>query len=343
MKSIFTKISGFINRPNSGHSENLINQISDADLLTKNFEIIYDRPPSDEELSRLLSLKIINTSRSHDVMRRIIAATDRNSVSTSFLIRLGRNDVEWKVEDGFELALDIADIAISRYVGGGHYEPHLTSFFRTTIRPGMNVVDVGANIGYYSMMSSSLVGPGGHVFSFEPNSENARLILMSKERNNANNLQLYPVALSDRTGHAFFSSALGSNGGTLSETLESLMSPQCAVVPTTRLDDIIKSRIDFIKIDVEGDEGLVLAGASELISNFRPVITMEFSPEMLSRKSGNPLELLRSIISLGYSVNRIDKDGGGDAVLPIKDIDVFVSEYGSVTRIEDLALFPADK
>jgi hypothetical protein len=152
---------------------------------------------------------------------------------------------------------------------------------------------------------------------------------------------LYPVALSDRTGHAFFSAALGSNGGTLSETLESLMSPQCAVVPTIRLDDIIKSRVDFIKIDVEGDEGLVLAGASELIANYRPIITMEFSPEMLGRKSGNPLELLKNIEYLGYSINMLDK--GSDAVLPIKYLDVFVSEYGSSTRIEDLAFLPTDK
>jgi FkbM family methyltransferase len=311
------------------------------DLINKNFIILYGRPPSEEELARLLALEIINTPQPNDVMRRIIAATDRGSLSTPFLIRLGRDDVVWKTDEGFELALDAADIAVSRYVRDGAYEPHLTSFFKRTIRQGMSVVDVGANIGYYSMISSKLVGPSGRVLSFEPNSENARLILMSRERNKFDNLQLYPVALSDHTGHAFFSAALGSNGGILSETLDVLMSPQCSVVPTVRMDDIISERVHFIKMDVEGAEGLVLAGARQLTDSCRPIITMEFSFEMLSRVSGlNPFEVLRHFDSLGYSLNKLDRDGGTDALFPIADIDAFAREYSHTVRIEDLVFLP---
>jgi FkbM family methyltransferase len=311
------------------------------DLLVNSFELLYRRPPTEEEAARLRALEIFDLPEPQHVMRRIIAASDRNIISTPFLIRFGRDDIVWKVDDGFELALDAADIAVSRYVSAGVYEPHLKSFFKRMVRPGMTVADVGANIGYYSMLSANLVGPTGRVFSFEPNSENSRLILMSKERNRADNLYLYPVALSDHAGHAFFSTALGSNGGFLSETLDALMSPQCVVVPTVRMDDIISNQIDFIKMDVEGAEGLVLAGARQLISKYRPIITMEFSPEMLSRVSRvNPLELLKDIECLGYSINMLDRVDGGDALFSIDDVADFVNGYGSAIRIEDLVFLP---
>jgi len=276
------------------------------------------------------------------IMREIIAVSDRQSSSTSFLIRLERDDLEWKSLEGFELALDKADVGVSRYIARPEgYEPHLTALFQRTLLPGMTVVDVGANVGYYSLLSAALVGPSGKVFAFEPNSENARLILMSRDRNNATQLVLHPVALSDENRYAFFSPHMGSNGGILPTSQEVIESRQCVVVPTARLDEIVTQEVDLIKIDVEGAEGRVLAGADKLLERRRPIITIEFSPEMLSRVSEvDPLELLTRICARGYDLAMLDRSGGGDEELSISDPQAFMADYGSQIRIEDLVFRP---
>ena len=96
-----------------------------------------------------------------------------------------------------------------------------------------------------------------------------------------------------------------------------------------------------MKIDVEGAEGLVLAGAERLLDHYRPIVTMEFSPEMLSRVSGvNPKELLQHVCARGYYLMMLDRSGGSQQETPVDDVDVFVRDYGSEFRIEDLVFRP---
>jgi hypothetical protein len=92
--------------------------------------------------------------------------------------------------------------------------------------------------------------------------------------------------LGDKAGYALFSTHIGSNGGLIADTEASLLNPNCTVVPITRLDNIITEKVDVIKIDVEGAEGLVVGRAKGLIEKYHPIITSEFSLEMLSRVSG---------------------------------------------------------
>src|SRR2546421_6316813 len=129
----------------------------------------------------------------------------------------------------------------------------------------MVVVDVGANLGFHSMLAANLVGRSGKVLCIEPNSENCRLILLSIDENQFSQVVLYPVALSNRQGYALFTAHIGSNGGFLPATEESLLSPNCVVVPTFPLDALIQGKVDFMKIDTEGAEGLIIGGAKSLI------------------------------------------------------------------------------
>jgi hypothetical protein len=162
---------------------------------------------------------------------------------------------------------------------------------------------------------------------------------LSVYKNNITNTTVFPLALGDEMGHALFTTAIGSNGGLISKTIDSLLRPSCTVVPMVRLDDILHERVDMLKMDVEGAEGLVIEGAKQVIEKHRPVVTSEFSLEMLprvSRISGK--DYLHYFKSNSYDLYYIDRET--HKLVDINDIDMFLSNYGEPVRIEDLALIP---
>lgn len=308
--------------------------------LVKVFRTVYGRSPEADEESSLMSLRVQPETEAK-CFRLVIGHFDHQFRHTPFTVRLGRADVSFlPVAEGFSLALDTADGSVSAHLLSGiEYEPHLVSFFKERIKPAMVVIDVGANVGFHSMLAARLVGSSGKVLCFEPNSENCRLILLSLEENQFSQVALYPVAASNHQGHALFTRHVGSNGGLLPSTKEALLNPNCVVVPTLRLDDLIKEKVDFIKIDTEGAEGLVIGGAKSLIERHRPVVVSEFSMEMLPRVSGiSGAEYLTYFQTLGYDLHVIDRHGGG--LHPIPDVGLFLDNYGETTRIEDLAFIP---
>jgi len=323
------------------HSENL-GKVS-MDLKLRNaFEALYGREPKGSEAEVLNHVAIGSGKKTiAGLYRAIIAAFDRQTLATPFTIRFGGNDVIYCVLNGFELATDEVDISVGAPMRAyQQYEPHMTNFFKSYIKPGMTVVDVGANIGYYSLLASRLVGDSGKVLSFEPNSENCRLILLSLRKNNCSNVHLHPIGLSNSLGVAYFSPHIGSNGGFFPSDDQTLMNPNCIVIPTIRLDDAIGgSKIDFLKMDTEGAEGLVVAGARRTIERDRPIVTSEFSMEMLPRVSGiDCMEFLDFFRSLRYSMYVISQTTGEPQF--VENPQTFLADYGSEIRIEDLAFFP---
>jgi len=303
----------------------------------RHFEILYGRRPNTREIDHLKTLPGLTADQETGQFRSIIAGFDRQSLNTPFLIRFSQSDVVYGSVEGAELALDRADVSVSLPIHhGGQWEPHLTRFYQGHLKPGMTFIDVGANIGFFTILASRLVGPEGRVIAFEPNSENCRLILLSLERNGINNVELYPLGLSDRRGFSYFSTYLGSNGGFLPSGNETLLSGGCLVIPTVRLDDWIDRPVDMIKIDTEGAEGLVVAGARRMLERHRPIVTSEFSMEMLPRVSGiKGKEFLEYFRGLGYSIYLVEKDMGH--LTEVSDLDAFLDDYGEVTRIVDLA------
>ena len=308
------------------------------------FSTIYGRQPNALELQRLATVNVDENVSLHRTFRNIIGHTDRQSASTPFLVRFDADDITYFQFPDFELALDKADLAVAGDIMNSNgYEPHLSSFFRRTILPGMSVIDAGANIGHYTMLSSVLVGPEGRVTAFEPNTENCRLILLSINRNKSSNIKLLPVALSTSVGYTYFSSFIGSNGGILPSTEDTLASPQCTIVPTFTLDGIVDGTVNFLKMDTEGAEGLIVKGAHDTIRRERPIISTEFSPEMLSRVSGvSPLDYLGMFQSWEYNIYMLGRTSGSEKEEKITDIDSFMASYGSPGRIEDIVLFHKD-
>ena len=92
----------------------------------------------------------------------------------------------------------VADILEHR-----NYEPEVSSVFARKLRPGMHVLDIGANIGYYTFLAASIVGPSGKVWAIEPNSKNVAFLLATRARNGFGHIEIIQAAASDRWRGAF--------------------------------------------------------------------------------------------------------------------------------------------
>jgi FkbM family methyltransferase len=150
----------------------------------------------------------------------------------------------------------------------GTYEREQTRLFERHVRPGATVLDVGAHVGYYTLVSAVLAGPSGRVHAFEPNPRNAEFLRRHVRINRLDTVRVEQAAVSDRAGTARFDFGTGSGTGHLADA-------GALEVRTLRLDDYCAEHAlapAAIKIDVEGAEMSVLHGARETLARHRPVL-----------------------------------------------------------------------
>jgi FkbM family methyltransferase len=270
-------------------------------------------------------------------IRRMLGMVEHQVAPTAFSVQLTDDDAVRCTVGDVELLCDAADAAVTPGLRSGTYEPHLTAVFERYCERGMTVVDVGANLGYYSLLASKLVGPSGRVIAFEPNSENCRLLLSSLRLANATNVELLPVAADAAPGWAYYSTHVGSNGGIVDDG--DLLSRPGVVVPTFRLDDIVEGPVGFLKMDVEGAEGRVVKGATGLIERDRPIVTTELKGEMLARVSGMSLaDYLGYFESLGYTPSLLDEDSGAEK--SYSSASALLADLAGRDELHDVLLLP---
>ena len=271
-------------------------------------------------------------------IRRLLGSIEHQMAPTAFSVQLSEQDVLRCRVGPVELLADRADAAVTPGLRSGEYEPHLTAVFERYCRPGMRVVDVGANLGYYSLLAAHLVGPDGAVIALEPNSENCRLLLSSLRLAGVTNVELLPVAADVSSGWAYYSTHVGSNGGLVND--DDLLSHPGTVVPTFPLDDLVTEPVDFLKMDVEGAEGRVVKGAARIIERDRPIITTELKEEMLRRVSSVSVpEYLEYFEHLGYTPALLEKDSGAEK--PYASVAALLAEWGDRDELHDVLLLPS--
>ncbi len=151
----------------------------------------------------------------------------------------------------------------------GSYEQEKQELFASTITPGSVVYDVGANVGFYTLLASELVGDSGRVIAFEPLPRNVELLRDHIHINNLSNVEVIDAAVADRMGSASFDDQRNPSMGQLSETGR-------MEVRTVALDDLVQGGTipppNFIKIDVEGAEEAVLKGSEGILAAHQPTI-----------------------------------------------------------------------
>ena len=204
----------------------------------------------------------------------------------------------------------------------GEYEPFATQLFTDRIESGQTVLDVGANIGYYTLLSARLVGELGNVFAFEPDPDNFALLSRNVDENGYDNVHLENVAVSDSTGSVSLYKA-GQNWGGHRIYTTSDQAGRVSVDSTT-LDDFFAerpNRVDLIKIDIEGAETRALQGMSRLLAkNRRITLFTEFSPGAL-RDSGSSAEQYAGMLSQqGFTLFLLDESARELIPAAVEDI-----------------------
>jgi len=242
----------------------------------------------------------------------------------------------------FLIYCDPNDLAVAKYVLSNAYEPHVTQLFRDRLSPGMGVLDIGANIGYYSMLFAQLVGPEGYVLAIEPNPSNCKLLEASRRLNGFENLTLVQAAAGRELGLLAFHESF-SNGFTsdLRDDLQSIV--ESHTVACVRPDILVPADrpIHAIKIDVEGAEFNALMGSQSIIEKYHPLIVSEFCPPALENISRADWQnYLMFFVDRGYSLWVIEAYGD---LLPCgKEIDKVYRAYrdNSGDHIDILAVWP---
>jgi FkbM family methyltransferase len=181
-----------------------------------------------------------------------------------------------KLKVRIEKGRDIGGIA-QQLVFDHNYEPLATKLFQSLVKEGMTVVDIGANIGYYTLLASKLVGESGKVYAFEPESNNFADLMENINLNHPNNVIPLFKAVSDKLGEAKLFVSENESGEHSLVQCESRKDVHPMPVQTVTLDETVRTA-DFIKIDVEGHEYNVLEGAERILSN-KPTLLIECWPE----------------------------------------------------------------
>jgi len=163
----------------------------------------------------------------------------------------------------------------------GTYEPHLQKAIRRYVRRGDTVYDVGANLGYISLSLAKQVGPNGRVAAFEPVPQNVDVLRKNIANNGLPNVRVFAVAASDRKGEAVIRIADGNFATSSLVWHRKNSSAEELVIKTVAIDDLVKNgeltEPSFVKIDVEGAEGLALKGMLRTVALSRPVLLIESS------------------------------------------------------------------
>jgi FkbM family methyltransferase len=197
--------------------------------------------------------------------------------------------------DGLTFDLDLGEmIDVGVYLE--QYEPDVKAALKRHCRPGMTVLDIGANIGAHTLAMGKLVTETGAVYAFEPTDFAYQKLAQNLTLNDAPQVHAVKAALGDVTSErqqvnyrASWRTAGGRQDGT-------------AIVDFVRLDDwCIRNGVEavgLIKVDIDGNEFPALSGGTRLLERCRPVLVMEAGWPHFADESRNPFSLLQS---LGYS------------------------------------------
>jgi FkbM family methyltransferase len=179
----------------------------------------------------------------------------------------------------------------------GSYEYKKRIIFENRVRQGSTVLDIGAYVGFYTVLASILVGPTGKVYAFEPLPRNLEYLREHLRINNITNVEVIDVAVSDSFGTVYFKEGSNRSTGRINDEGEMR-------VRTVSLDWLIEEGEipipDQIKIDVEGGELAVLEGGKLLLERSRPTVFLATHGRVVHQKCCNFLS------SIDYSIESMD-------------------------------------
>lgn len=252
--------------------------------------------------------------------------------------------------DGFQMYIRKGDLIGESIAYLRSYEPHVTRAIEQRLKPGGVFIDIGANIGYFSLLAATLVGPAGRVIAFEPNPQNCLLIRSSITSNAFSNIELHVNAVAERE-QAFILEVDGSNGRILAAPDhhdtpgdQAAPFPHCYLVQAVVLDQLLHEigQVDLIKLDIEGAEPRALQGMTQLLRRYHPTIITELFPSMLMSTSGvEPEAYLNALRQHQYALFVIEPIGvSTDAQSNEQILEAMAQTHGDHLDLLALPLAP---
>jgi FkbM family methyltransferase len=162
----------------------------------------------------------------------------------------------------------------------GFWEMWLTQYLAGCVQPGMTVIDVGANFGYYTLLFAEAVGETGHVIAVEPNPDAVALLTQSVLLNGyADHTRIVPQALSAAAGPKLLYLPDGEPKNATLVDCVGLPGGRTVEVSSATLDDVALTcpKVDLVKIDAEGSEQEIVAGMRGLIERDKPILVLEYN------------------------------------------------------------------
>jgi FkbM family methyltransferase len=214
---------------------------------------------------------------------------------------------ESAVVDGHLVHLDPRD-SLNLSICGSH-EPFESRILKRLVKPGTVVADIGANIGFYTLLFARAVGPHGTVHAFEPAPSNMAILERNVAANGYENVVLNRAAVTDVCGVVPL--YLAGDNAVDHRLCNPTGEREAVKVPAVRLDDYFsqkESSVDLVKMDVQGAEGFVIKTLEPLVAqNSNLILVTEFWPRGLTLHGSAPEAVLQSLIDLGFELQELDE------------------------------------
>lgn len=274
-------------------------------------------------------------------------STQLESLSSSVQVSrhtayLGEHKLLTKLPDGHKIYLDSRDIGLTPHlVCDGYWEPGMTVVWNRTVLPGMTVIDVGANVGYYTLLANQLVGATGCVVAFEPDPSTFELLTSSVDINGyRSRCVCVQKAVAAEPGRATLyrrskyqiNTSLMDASAWAATLLDSVteFDVDLTSLDTFAREDLGGRAVDLVKIDAEGAETMVLAGMQDIMARNREIVVLcEFNAERVRIAGGDPLVALDLLRQADFDLRYIESDGTicpitSEAVLNGPEITLFL-------------------
>jgi FkbM family methyltransferase len=211
--------------------------------------------------------------------------------------------------EGVKIALNNNDPVVSGALTMGVYERFETEIFQKNIKMGDTVIDVGANLGYYTAIAARLTGDKGLVYAIEPEPVNFSYLKKTTELNGFANIFCCQVGISDHNGIGELYLSKDNKGD---HRIYATSARDSVSIKIVRLDDFVKeyniNKVDVIKMDIQGAEGLALLGMNDvLVKNKTIKIFIEFWPQGLAITQIDGLTFFNKLKSYGFNIYEIDE------------------------------------
>lgn len=200
-------------------------------------------------------------------------------------------------------------------------EPEVIRVIKRVVRAGDVVIDAGANIGFYSLLMSKMVGEAGRVIAFEPCPINMQHLAHNASINNMTNIAMYSNALWSDVGEVEFYVNNDSGQSSLFSSVDTREVIQVQRLPLDAISEALTGGVRFMKIDVEGSEERALLGARTLLEKgFPTYIVCEINPVALAQLDGHQDTIRNLMASYGWKTFLLHEDGGLPSLVPERTV-----------------------